>query len=491
MAHHLATNRGKALLQVPGWRWPLAPVIALPVALCAFLLWQAPAALAGAPWTATVDWLPALGLSLHLRLDSLSLTFALLIAGIGALVFAYSLPYMAGERGLGRYYASLTLFMLAMLGLVTAANLLALFVFWELTSISSYLLIGFRHEERESQEAALQALLVTGAGGLALLAGFLLIGQVYGSLSLSAIEGDPRRLLSHPCYGWAVGLILVGAFAKSAQCPFHFWLPRAMVAPTPVSAYLHSATMVKAGIYLLARLSPVLGGSAGWQAALLAVGGLTMLLGAWRALRQHDLKAILAYTTISTLGMMVALLGLGTAEAVQAALATLIGHALYKGALFLIAGAIEHETGTRDVRLLGGLWPHGRALALTAALAALSMAGLPPTFGFLAKELGYASALGWQATRGAAGLLAVVLLAANACNVALALVLGYRVFFGAARSPLPRKPHGASWLLVLAPALLAGLSWLAGIVPDLSGGAVRAAVGLVLPGADAGHLQLW
>ncbi len=491
MASHLATDRSKTLLRVPGWRWPLAPVLALALGLFGFVLRRAPAAVAGTPWEAALDWLPALGLSLHLRLDSLSLIFALLITGIGALVVAYSMPYMQGEQGLGRYYASLTLFMLAMFGLVMAGNLLLLFVFWELTSISSYLLIGFRHEEAESQEAALQALLVTGAGGLAMLAGIVLIGQVYGSFDLGVILAEPTRLRAHPLYGWALGLILAGAFTKSAQFPFHFWLPKAMVAPTPVSAYLHSATMVKAGIYLLARLSPLLGGSIAWQATLTTAGGLTMLLGAWQALRQHDLKGILAYTTISTLGMMVALLGLGTAEASQAALVTLVAHALYKGALFLVAGAVDHETGTRDVRLLGGFWAYGPALGLVAALAALSMAGLPPTLGFVAKELGYSAALEWSEQAIASGGLALLVLAANACNVALAVVLGYRVFFGEPGGPWPRKPHGMPWLLVLPGLLLAGASWLVGILPGLLDGAVERAVGLVLPGAHAGHLALW
>ena len=491
MASHLATDRGQTLLRVPGWRWPLAPVIALPLALFAFALRHTPAALAGTPWEATIRWLPALGLSLQLRLDSLSLIFTLLVTGIGTLVMAYSIPYMQGEYGLARYYASLTLFMLAMLGLVMAGNLLLLFVCWEMTSISSYLLIGFRHEEAESQEAALQALLITGAGGLAMLAGIVLIGQVYGSFDLGVILAEPARLRVHPWYGWALGLILAGAFTKSAQVPFHFWLPGAMVAPTPVSAYLHSATMVKAGIYLLARLAPLLGGTPAWQATLLTVGGLTMLLGAWQALRQHDLKAILAYTTISTLGMMVALLGLGTAAASQAALVTLIAHALYKGALFLVAGAIDHETGTRDVRLLGGLWAYGPALGLVAALAALSMAGLPPTLGFVAKELGYSATLEWSARPVAAGGLALLVLAANACNVALAVVLGYCVFFEEAGGPWPRKPHGASWLLVLPGLLLAAASWLAGLVPGHLDGAIAEAVGHVLPGAHPGHLALW
>lgn len=491
MEPHVASAKLRGGFAVPGWRWVLLPVLVLPVALSGWLLSQGPAALAGQPWRLGIDWLPALGLRLELQLDSLSLIFALLVTGIGALVVAYSIPYMAGEYGLGRYYGSLLFFMLAMLGAILAGNLLVLFICWELTSISSYLLISFHHEDERSQKSALQALLITSAGGLAMLAGFALIGQVYGTFELAAILARPGLLQGHPYYPWALGLILLGAFTKSAQFPFHIWLPNAMVAPTPVSAYLHSATMVKAGLYLLARLSPILGGTAEWQVILVATGLLTMLLGAGRALLRRDLKAILAYTTISTLGAVVALLGLGIAEAVQAALTLVIAHALYKGALFLVAGIIDHETGTRDVGLLGGLWPYLSALAAVSLLAALSMAGLPPTAGFLAKELGYAAILGKPPSAGLNGPLALLFLAANACNVALAVVLGYRIFFRPAGGSWPHKPHGASWLLLLPPATLAGFSWLAGLSPALLDGAVGAAVTRVQPAGHAHPLQLW
>lgn len=469
---------------------PLA-LLALTAALAGLLLRSAPAALAGQPWRAQVDWVPALGLSLGFAIDGLGLLFACLVAGVGALVIIYSVPYMAGERGLGRYYASLTLFMLAMLGVVTAANLLTLFVFWELTSISSYLLIGFRHEEKESQESALMALLVTGTGGLAMLAGFILLGQVCGTFELAAIAARPELLRGHPYYGWVLGLVLLGAFTKSAQFPFHFWLPRAMVAPTPISAYLHSATMVKAGLYLLLRLLPVLGGTAAWEATLMAVGGLTMLLGAWRALRQRDLKAILAYTTISVLGMVVALLGLGTEQAIEAALVLVVAHALYKGALFLVAGAIDHETGTRDVTLLGGLRREMPALAAAALLAACSMAGLPLTLGFVAKEAAYAAVEGWHGLGMAAGAGALLLVAANACNVAMAALLGYRIFSGDAGGPWPRKPHGTSWVMLLPAGVLGAASILLGAVPGALNGVMGAALAVAQPENHGVHLQVW
>ena len=471
---------------VAGWRLLFLPILSLPVALTGLLLnrW----ALAAQGWSLRVDWLPALGLSLSFRLDSLSWIFALLVAGIGSLVVAYSIPYMAQEQGLGRYYASLLLFMAAMLGLVTADNLLLLFAFWELTSISSYLLIGFHHEEKRSQDSALQALLITGAGGLAMLAGFILIGQAYGTFDLAAILAQPSLLRAHPYYSWALVLVLLGACTKSAQFPFHIWLPNAMVAPTPISAYLHSAAMVKAGLYLLARLLPVLGGTAEWRIALLAVGTVTMLLGAGQALLCRDLKAILAYTTVSSLGIIVALLGWGSPGALEAALVTLVAHALYKGALFLVAGVIDHETGTRDVTLLGGLRAYMPLLAAVALLAALSMAGLPPTLGFLAKELGYTATL---AVGDLSGLPTLLLVLANAGNVALAVVLGYRVFFGPAGGPWPHKPQGSSWLLVAPPAFLALLSWLMGLAPGPMDVAIRSAVELVRPGSHTHPLQLW
>jgi len=469
----------------------LLPVLAPPLALTGLLLSRAPAVLAGRPLGLSIAWVPSLGLSLDLSLDGLGLLFALLVAGIGTLVFLYSMPYMAGERGLGRYYGALILFMLAMLGVVTAANLITLFVFWELTGISSYLLIGFRHEEKESQESALMALLITGSGGLALLAGFILLQQVYGTFDMATILAQPGLLRSHPYYGWVLGLVLFGAFTKSAQFPFHIWLPRAMVAPTPISAYLHSATMVKAGLYLLLRLSPLLANTAAWQVTLLVVGALTMLLGSWRALRQRDLKGILAYTTISILGMIVALLGLATEHAVEAALVLIVAHALYKGALFLVVGAIDHETGTRDVALLGGLRRDMPVLAVAALLAACSMAGLPPTFGFLAKEAAYGAAEGWRAAALQVGVAGVLLVAANASNVALAVVLGYRIFFGAAGGPWPRKPHGVSWLLIVPPGVLGAASWLLGLVPGALDGLVGGALAAAVPRSQGVHLQMW
>lgn len=364
-----------------------APLAALPpVAVAGWLLWQAPAILSGQTLVETIPWAPELGLTLALRLDGLSLLFALIVTIIGACIAFYTHYYFEGDEQQGYFYLLLFLFMASMLGLVLANNLLLLYIFWEGTSITSYLLIAFKSSYKGAVEGARRALIVTTAGGLAMLAGMLLLGQAAGTFQIDELlaHGD---LLSLPAAPWALGLLMLGAFTKSAQFPFHFWLPGAMAAPTPASAYLHSATMVKAGVYLLARLHPGFAASPLWFWPLLLVGGATMLLGAVSALRPRDLKAVLAYTTISALGTMTMLLAFDAATAALAAVATVLAHALYKAPLFLMAGIVDHATGTRDLRRLAGLWRSLPWVAAVAILAALSMAGVPPTWGFLAKEL--------------------------------------------------------------------------------------------------------
>lgn len=433
------------------------------------------------------DWVPALGVNLSFTLDGLSLLFALLISGVGTLILIYAGSYLAGHPQLGRMYAFLLMFMASMLGLVLADNLLALFVFWELTSVSSYLLIGFDHERGAARAAALQALLVTGGGGLALMAGLILLGQAGGSLELSTLLTQGDQVRSHPLYVSALLLILAGAFTKSAQFPFHFWLPAAMEAPTPVSAYLHSATMVKAGVYLLARLSPVLGGTDLWIGTVSVVGGATMLVGGWLALVQSDLKRILAYSTVSALGMLTLLLGLGGQLAVPAALAYLLGHAMYKGALFLIAGALDHETGTRDLDHLSGLARAMPVTALAAAVAALSMAGLPPLFGFIAKELFYEATLHAPA----AGWVTAAAVVGNVLLVAAAGLVGFRPFLGKAL-PTPRSAHEAPPGLLLGPLTLAGLSIAFGLWPGWGADGLMSAASTSVLGQPATiHLALW
>jgi multicomponent Na+:H+ antiporter subunit A len=411
----------------------------------------------------------------------------LLITGVGTLILIFAGGYMQGYAEIGRLYTLLLLFMGSMLGLVLADNLLALFVFWELTSITSYFLIGFNHERREARASALQALLITGGGGLALLAGLLILGQVGGSFEISALVNQDTDFRAHWLYVPALMLILLGAFTKSAQFPFHFWLPNAMEAPTPVSAYLHSATMVKAGIYLLARLSPLLGGTETWFWTVSLAGGITMLLGAWLALFQSDLKKVLAYSTISSLGTLTLFLGVGGTLMIQAAMAFLLGHALYKGALFLVAGTLDHETGTRDSDRLGGLFRAMPITAVAAIVAALSMAGIAPLLGFLSKELAYEAALHAPD----AEWITAAAVAANILLVAVAVVSGIRPFFGKL-VPTPKSPHEAPASMWLGPVILGTVSVAWGIWPISGADAlVSAASSAVLCENAAIQFKLW
>ncbi len=330
-----------------------------------------------------VAWLPAFNASFALRADGFGLLLAFLVAGIGALIALYSLGYMAEEERtrVRRFYAALAAFMGSMLGIALADDLILLFVFWEITSLSSFLLIGYRSEDDDAKAGALTALQVTALGGLVMSVGFLLIGQLAGTFSISEISASPERIQSivgSPLGGATLVLVLVGAFTKSAQVPFHFWLPRAMVAPTPVSAYLHAATMVKAGVFLLGRMHPVFGEAPLWAPLLVGIGGATMLLGAYQAFREVDLKAILARTTAAALGIITLLYGLGaTADASL----QILNHALYKGSLFLVAGIVEHHAHTRRLDELGGLRGALPGAFAACVLAALSMAGVPPLLG--------------------------------------------------------------------------------------------------------------
>ncbi len=415
----------------------------LPLGVIGWALQHLATVAAGAPYREAYRWGPSLGVDGTFNLDGLSLVFLLLICGIGALVLVYASQYLCADRRLGLFYAYLLLFMASMLGLVLADNVFVLFIFWELTSISSFLLIGWNHLNAEARNAARTSLVVTAGGGMLLLAGLVLLRQIGGSGDLSGMSGESIR--ASPLYLLTLALVLGGAFTKSAQFPFHFWLLGAMAAPTPVSAYLHSATMVKAGVYLLARLHPTLGFTDAWFTIVTSVGGLTMLVGAAVAVVQTDLKRILAYSTVSVLGTLTMLLGLGTQEAVWAAMACLVGHSLYKGALFLIAGLLDHEAGTRDIRHLRGLAKHMPLTAAAAVLAAASSAGLPPLFGFISKELFYEAA--WQApVAGNAVLVAAFL--ASVFMVVVALMVAYRPFFGgpALRRRCPtNRPGGWAW----------------------------------------------
>jgi NADH:ubiquinone oxidoreductase subunit 5 (subunit L)/multisubunit Na+/H+ antiporter MnhA subunit len=354
-----------------------------------------PAASTGAPDVFEAPWLPAAGVLLSFHADGFGLLLAFIVSGIGALVAFYSLGYMAGEDAatVRRFYAALAAFMGSMLGIALADDMILLFVFWEITSVASFLLIGHRFEDDDAKAGALTALQVTALGGLAMFVGFVLVGQVTGTFSISRIGGSPElvaRLLQSPLSTAALVLVLLGAFTKSAQVPFHFWLPRAMVAPTPVSAYLHAATMVKAGVFLLGRMHPIFGESPFWAPILVVVGTASMALGAYQAFRETDLKAILARTTASALGMITLLYGLGATSEDSL---HLLNHALYKGALFLVAGIVEHHAHTRRLDELGGLRRALPLAFLACAVASLSMAGFPPLLGFAGKEAFYAEVL--------------------------------------------------------------------------------------------------
>ncbi|MFM7144080.1 MAG: NADH-quinone oxidoreductase subunit L, partial [Alphaproteobacteria bacterium] len=371
-----------------------------------------------------IPWLPEIGVEFALRADPFGRFFALLVSGVGFFVALYAIGYMADddERRMPRFWGALATFMGAMLGIALSDDMLLLFLFWEITSLSSFLLIGHHDDEPQARAGALLALQVTALGGLVLAVGVLLVAQVTGTFSMSAIGGDPekvRTLLASPLAPVALGCILVGVFTKSAQFPFHFWLPRAMVAPTPVSAYLHAATMVKAGPFLLGRMLPVFGRLPMWTPVLATIGLVTMLLGAWKAFRETDLKAILARTTGSTLGFLTLLYGFDAAK--QDAL-QMLNHALYKGALFLVAGIVDHHVHTRDLRRLGGLRRELPLPFLAAVLAGLSMAGVPPLLGFLVKESFYEELLHSDAVAGFPAGRGLVVLACVAANVFVAAV---------------------------------------------------------------------
>ncbi|MEL6913535.1 MAG: putative monovalent cation/H+ antiporter subunit A [Pseudomonadota bacterium] len=466
----------------------------LPVALAAGLFtWFCtflPAVAAGEVVRLAWDWVPSMGIALSFVFDGLSLTFALLISGIGVGVFLFSYTYLASYAHFGRFMWFLSAFMLAMLGLVLADNLIALFVFWELTTITSYLLIGFGHETKNGRRSALQALFVTGAGALALLAGFILMGLEAGTFEISEILAQDA-LRGSSLYIPILILVLAGAFTKSAQFPFHFWLPNAMAAPTPVSAFLHSATMVKGGVYLLARLYPGLSGTEAWIWSLTIAGGFTAVFASVLAVKQTDLKQTLAYTTLMALGTLTLILGQSGGYAMTAFVTFLITHSLYKASLFLMIGCVDYGTGTRDADVLGGL---GRLMPVTAAaagLAALSMAGLPPFVGFIAKELAYAGALEVPSST---LLVAGASLAANALMFAVAGIVAFKPFWRAAAGmETPRTPREAPWTMLLGPLVLAALGLVFGLAPGLLQGTLidSTVAGLMAAAADPKELKLW
>jgi multicomponent Na+:H+ antiporter subunit A len=465
------------------------PVLAsIPAALTAYFIFIFSVISQQGPFTVTADWAPALNLSLSFRLDGLGMVFALLITAIGTLIVVYAGKYLDHHPDLGKFYVALFAFMGSMLGLVLSDDIILLFVFWELTGFTSFLLIGFEHGRPVARRAATQALIVTGSGGLALLAAGILVIIAGGTSRLSDLAAA-GGLAGHELYMGIVVLVLLAAFTKSAQFPFHFWLPNAMEAPTPVSAYLHSATMVKAGVYLVARMTPLVGGTSVWVNLVTLFAALTMVVGAVRALLETDLKRILAYSTISALGVLMLLFGTGTSQAVVAGLAYLIAHACYKGALFLVAGAVDHETGTRDVTVLGGLHKVMPRTAAGAALAAASMAGIPLLAGFIAKEQLYES-LAHSALPGIwSGVLLTLAVAASACLGAAGFIAGIAPFRGPSMiSPAEHEAPASMWV---GPVLLGAASVILGTIPALAAAPIGLAAESVTRFRPETTLALW
>lgn len=445
-----------------------------------------PGVLQGKPYSETFSWFTSLDVHLSFHIDGLSILFLLIISGIGTLVSLYASRYMDHDPHIDRFYLYLFLFMSSMLGVVASDNMIALFVFWELTSISSYLLIGFYHHKEESRNAALQALLLTGAGGLALMAGLIITGIITGTWNISELSGLNSLITSHPLYNAILVLVFLGAFTKSAQYPFHFWLPNAMEAPGPVSAYLHSATMVKAGVYLLARMSPHLGGTYQWHYTLMIVAGFTMIATAILAIKQDDLKKLLAYSTVGVLATLIFMIGVGTDKAITAMIIYLTAHSLYKGALFLVAGIVDHESGTRDIAILSGLSRVMPFTAVAGIVAALSMMGMIPFFGFIGKEEVYgAAALGPYGT-----ILITVAIISGVSMVAVAILAGIRPFLGSLRET-PKHAHEAPWQMWIGPFTLATLGLLFGLFPSAVNSLMESASGAVIGYNHHLHLHLW
>ncbi|MEE1947375.1 monovalent cation/H+ antiporter subunit A [Pseudomonas alcaligenes] len=459
-----------------------APLLALGI-----LLWLAPRVFAGELLLVSQPWLTQLGFNLSLRLDGLALLFALLILGIGLLVILYARYYLSEREAIGRFFAYLLLFMGAMLGVVLSENLLLLLTFWELTSLSSFLLIGFWGARSDARKGARMALAVTGGGGLALLAGILLIGHIVGSFELSVVLAAGEQIRAHALYPVALMLVLLGAFTKSAQFPFHFWLPHAMAAPTPVSAYLHSATMVKAGVFLLARLYPALADSELWFYLVSLTGLTTLLVGAGMALFQHDLKGLLAFSTISHLGLIVLLLGLNTPLSNVAAVFHIINHATFKASLFMAAGIIDHETGSRDMRRINGMWKYLPHTAVLAMVASSAMAGVPLLNGFLSKEMFFGETLQQHLLGSFSWVIPAAATLAGVFSVAYSLRFIHDVFFNGEPINLPKyPPHEPPRYMKIPVEILVFLCLLVGMLPaytvaPLLAVAAKASLGGVLP----------
>ncbi len=464
----------------------LAGLVALGCAIQA--AWVFPRVAKGEVIRQQIEWLPGLGLDLVFRMDGFAWLFCMLVLGIGTLVVLYARYYMSPSDPVPRFFSFLLAFMGAMVGVALSGNLVQMVLFWELTSLFSFLLIGYWHHRRDARRGASMALVVTGAGGLCLLAGVLIIGRIAGSYELDVVLASGAAIRAHSLYPAALVLVLLGAFTKSAQFPFHFWLPRAMAAPTPVSAYLHSATMVKLGVFLLARLWPVLSGTEAWFWLVGGAGAITLMLGGYVAMFQRDLKALLAYSTISHLGLITLLLGLNSPLAAVAAVFHVMNHATFKASLFMAAGIIDHESGTRDIRKLSGLQKLMPITGTLAIIASASMAGVPLLNGFLSKEMFFAETVFIEATPWVSTSLPVIATIAGIFSVAYSARFVFDVFFGPPCAPpeVPREPHEPPHWMRVPVELLVLICLVVGVAPAWSVGAflataARPVVGGVLP----------
>jgi multicomponent K+:H+ antiporter subunit A len=462
----------------------LAGAVSLAIAIGVGL--QFPRIADGGVITERIAWLPSAGIDLVLRIDGFAWMFAMMISGIGALVALYARYYLSPDDPAARFHSQMLGFMGSMLGVVVSGNLLQLVVFWELTSLFSFLLIGYWHHRKDARRGARMAFTVTATGGLALLAGVLLLGHVVGSYDLDQVLAAGDRVRAHPLYLPIVLLVLAGTLTKSAQFPFHFWLPNAMSAPTPVSAYLHSATMVKAGVFLMARLWPVLADTEVWFWVVGGAGLVTLLLGACIAMFQNDLKALLAYSTISHLGLITLLLGLNSRLAAVAAVFHMLNHATFKASLFMAVGIIDHETGTRDMRRLDGLYRYMPGTAVLAMVACAAMAGVPLLNGFLSKEMFFAETVYLRASPVVEYGLPVAATIFGIFAVVYSLRFGYDVFFRGEPRDLPREPHEPVRWMRLPIELLVLACLVVGIAPNLAvrpvlDAAARPVVGGMLP----------
>lgn len=485
----------------------------VPLVLFGLFIFQIPLVSSGETVNASLDWIPSLGINFSIYLDGLSLILALLISGMGSLVILYSIYYLSPADSLPHFYAYLLLFMGAMLGVVLSDNLLVLYVFWELTSISSFLLIAFWYHRKNSRAGAQKSLLITVFGGFAMLAGFLMIHAMTGTYSIREVAASIAQYTEHALFYPALFLVLLGAFTKSAQFPFHIWLPDAMEAPTPVSAYLHSATMVKAGIYLVARFTPIFGGTSAWFWTVTLVGLITLFWGSFNAVRQTDLKALLAYSTVSQLGLIMSLFGMGSAAirfgagpegtlyglATFAALFHLVNHSTFKGALFMVVGIIDHQVGTRDIRRLGGLVSFLPITMAFGVIGSFSMAGLPFFNGFLSKEMFFTASLnamtlpafsaetwGW--------LIPAIAWTASVLTFVYSMIIVFQTFFGNYHpKKLDKKPKEAPVGMLIPPAILSSLIVAIFFAPNLLGDHLLApALAGLLPGIDAApHISAW